>query len=141
MSYRLHYSRSDGNDAGVERLPGVAIEDSEESYPFDVVAQEGGRVVDVKREKMDPIEVILCASTGKKNPLLTLKDLAEFNVVVTESVEATEGGKTVKVDVQITRYTRLKPTRVRRSAELGRIWLHALTFDQPVSETPNQGGN
>ena len=140
MSYRLHYSRNNGNDAEVQALRGVAIEDTEESYPFDELEKDG-RQVNVQRGKMDPVEIILSAPTGSSNPLLMLKNLANFNIVVTESVEETKGDQTVNVDVQITRYPRLKPIRIRRSAEMGRVWLHAFTFDVPENETPNPGGN
>lgn len=137
MSYRLNWSKQGDDGAAVKALPGVALDDTDEVYPFDE-AEDEGPVVNVQRKKPDPVEVVVSAPTGRENPLLDLKQQAEFNLIVTESVEVTEGDSTVDVDVQITRYTRLKPYRIRRSAATGRVYLHSLTFDKPVDEKPGK---
>lgn len=137
MGYRLNWSKQDDDGAAVKALPGVELDDTDEEYPFDE-AEDNGPVVNVQRKKPDPIEVVLCAPTGRKNPLLDLKQQAEFNLIVTESVEVTEGDKTIDVDVEITRYTRLKWYRIRRSPATGRVYLYARTFDKPVNEKPGK---
>lgn len=131
MAYRLHVSADDG----VTPLLGVTMDDTDENYPV-TEGEDKGPIVNVQRKKPDPIIIVLSAATGPESPVLKLSRQAMFNLVVTESVEVNEGNEVVDVDVAITRYTRLKPYGVRRSAEKGRVFVYCMTFDRPVDEQP-----
>ncbi|MBN69063.1 MAG: hypothetical protein CME32_07295 [Gimesia sp.] len=129
MTYRLTWSVEDT----VTPLHGINLDDTEEVYPV-TEGEDDGPIIIVQRKKPDPIEIVLSAATGKKNPVLDLFQQAMFNLIVTESIAVNKDNNVVEEDVAITRYTRLKPYRIRRSVSTGRSYLHCMTFDPPVHE-------
>lgn len=115
----------------------VRVGQPAETRPYQVTNNGGVNEIAVDINTTNQVTVTLQQNIPADD-IRKLWGMAEFELVVTESVVENQGNKAVEKDVLTTRYQKLKPVGFHRDHENGVYTLVAATLSA-VETTPVQG--